>query len=535
MLTIRKLAKSFAGTPLFEEVSLTLNYGEQVALVGPNGSGKTTLFSLILGDDVADSGEIIRDEWTTVGYLPQEGEALGEETVLEVATGRAGTIPTLEKTLRQLEEKGQCECIEYYEAQAKFDALNDPQFDAKAKKMLHGLGFSEEQFERPASDLSGGWVMRAHLARLLAMQPDLLMLDEPTNHLDLSALLWFQEHLKSQSCAVLLISHDRQFMDEIADKVFEFSDKKLFSWKGNYSAYEVQKKEAFVRESAAYKNQQKEINEIKDFVSRFRNVSSKSAQAQSRLKALEKMEILKKPIPPRKPYPFRFPEPLRGGQRSIALENIHMAYGENKIYEGLGFEVQRGDRTALIGPNGAGKSTLLKILAGEVAFQQGVRTEGHNCRLGYFSQHRSKTLDPNNTVLDEVLAASSEMRDDEARGLLGCFMFRGEEIYKKTNVLSGGEKSRLNLLKFLVNPPNLLLMDEPTTHLDLLTIESLILALERYEGTLLFISHDVYFIRRLATKILHVKHGRLTLYAGDYDYFLEKTHSEENDRAAITA
>ena len=192
MLTIRKLAKSFAGTPLFEEVSLTLNYGEQVALVGPNGSGKTTLFSLILGDDVADSGEIIRDEWTTVGYLPQEGEALGEETVLEVATGRAGTIPALEKTLRQLEEKGQCECIEYYEAQAKFDALNDPQFDAKAKKMLHGLGFSEEQFERPASDLSGGWVMRAHLARLLAMQPDLLMLDEPTNHLDLSAFCGFR-------------------------------------------------------------------------------------------------------------------------------------------------------------------------------------------------------------------------------------------------------------------------------------------------------------------------------------------------------
>ena len=535
MLAIRKVAKAFAGTPLFEDVSMTMNYGERVALVGPNGSGKTTLFSLILGQDTADAGEINRDEWTTVGYLPQESEALGDETVLEVTTGRVGTIPSLEATLRRLEEAGTCDCIEYYEAQAKFDALNDPQFEAKAKKMLHGLGFLEEHFDRPASDLSGGWVMRAHLARLLAMQPDLLMLDEPTNHLDLSALLWFQEYLKTQSCAVLLISHDRQFMDSIVQKVFEFSNKRLLSWKGNYSEYEIQKKEAFIRDSAAYKNQQKEVSVIKDFVSRFRNVTSKAAQAQSRLKALEKMVMLEKPLPPRKPYPFRFPAPLRGGQRSIALENIYMAYGDNKVYEGLDFEVQRGDRTVLIGPNGAGKSTLLKILAGEVKFQKGVRTEGHNCKLGYFSQHRSKTLDPNNSVLDEVLDSSPDIREDEARGILGSFMFRKEEIYKKTGVLSGGEKSRLNLLKFLVNPPNLLLMDEPTTHLDILTVESLIIALERYEGSLLFISHDVYFIRRLATKVLHVNKGTVTSYAGDYDYFLEKTNSKGNERAAITA
>ncbi|XOV73130.1 MAG: ABC-F family ATP-binding cassette domain-containing protein [Verrucomicrobiota bacterium] len=535
MLTIRNLAKAFSGTPLFEDVSMTINYGDRVALVGPNGSGKTTLFSLILGEDTADSGEINRDEWTTVGYLPQEGEALGNETVLEVATGRAGAIPELEEKLRKLEEAGTCECIEYYETQAKFDALNDPQFEAKAKKMLHGLGFSEDHFTRPAAELSGGWVMRAHLARLLAMEPDLLMLDEPTNHLDLSALLWFQNHLKNQQCAVLLISHDRQFMDDIVQKVFEFSDKKLLAWKGNYSEYEVQKQEAFVRDSAAYKNQQKEIAEIKDFVSKFRNVSSKAAQAQSRLKMLDKMVMLKKPVPPRKPYPFRFPSPVRGGQRSISLEGIHMAYGDNKVYEGLDLDVQRGDRTVLVGPNGAGKSTLLKILAGELKFQKGKRTEGHNCRLGYFSQHRAASLDPNNTVIDEVMKAAPEIREDEARGILGSFMFRKEEIYKKTTVLSGGEKSRLNLVKFLVDPPNLLLMDEPTTHLDILTVESLIIALERYEGSLVFISHDVHFIRKLATKVLHVNKGTVTSYAGDYDYFLEKTNSEGNERAAITA
>ncbi len=535
MLTIRSIAKSFAGTPLFEGVSLTINYGEQVALVGPNGSGKTTLFSLILGNETADSGEIARDEWTTVGYLPQESEAIGDETVLEVATGRAGTIPALEATLGKLEKAGNCECIEYYEAQAKFDALNDPQFEAKAKKMLHGLGFSDEPLERPANELSGGWVMRAHLARLLAMEPDLLMLDEPTNHLDLSALLWFQDYLKNQSCAVLLISHDRQFMDSIVEKVFEISNKELLSWKGNYSEFEVQKREAFERASAAYKNQQKEVSAIKEFVSRFRNVSSKAAQAQSRLKMLDKMEMLEKPIPPRKPYPFRFPSPVRGGQRAISLENIHMAYGNNKIYEGLDLEVHRGERTVLVGPNGAGKSTLLKILANEVEFQEGTRTEGHNCRLGYFSQHRSAALDPENTVLEEVLEASPDIREEEARGILGSFMFRKEGIFKKTSVLSGGEKSRLNLVKFLVNPPNLLLMDEPTTHLDILTVDSLIIALERYEGSLVFISHDVHFIRKLATKVLHVNQGTVTPYAGNYDYFLEKTNSQANERAAITS
>ena len=535
MLTIRNLAKVFGGRTLFEGASMTVNYGDRIALVGPNGAGKTTLFSLILGDQQADEGEIERDEWTTVGFLPQESAALDNETVLEVATGRAGEIEGLEKKLRALEEAGTCECIEYYEAQAKFDSLNDPQFEAKAKKMLAGLGFQQGHFDRPAKELSGGWIMRAHLARLLAMEPDLLMLDEPTNHLDLSSLLWFQNYLKNQSCALLLISHDRQFMDEIVEQVFEISRKRLVPWTGSYSDYEKQKREKFERDSAAYKNQQKQISEIKDFVNRFRQVASKAAQAQSRLKQLEKMDMLEKPDAPKKPFRFQFPQPERGGQRAIALEGVHMAYGDLKVYEGLDIEFQRGERTVLVGPNGAGKSTLLKILADEVPYQQGERIEGHNCRLGYFSQHRSETLDPENNVLDEVLKVAPDIREEEARGILGSFMFRKEEIFKKTEVLSGGEKSRLNLVKFLVNPPNLLLMDEPTTHLDILTVESLIIALERYEGTLVFISHDVYFIRRLANRVLHVNNGTVTPYAGDYDYFLEKTDSQENARAAITA
>ncbi len=535
MLTIRNLAKVFGGRTLFEGASMTVNYGDRVALVGPNGAGKTTLFSIILGEQQADEGEIARDEWTTVGFLPQESEPLDQETVLEVATGRAGELERLDKRLRELEAAGTCDCIVYYEAQAKFDSLNDPQFEAKAKKMLAGLGFQQEHFDRPANEMSGGWIMRAHLARLLAMEPDLLMLDEPTNHLDLASLLWFQDYLKNQSCALLLISHDRQFMDELVEQVFEISHKKLIPWKGNYSNYEKLKREKFERDSAAYKNQQKEISEIKDFVNRFRQVASKAAQAQSRLKQLEKMDVLEKPDAPKKPFRFQFPQPERGGQRAIALEGIHMAYGKHKIYEGVDVEFQRGERTVLVGPNGAGKSTLMKILAGELEFQKGERIEGHNCRLGYFSQHRAATLKPENTVLDEVLEAAGDIREEEARGILGSFMFRKEEIFKKTQVLSGGEKSRLNLVKFLVNPPNLLLMDEPTTHLDILTVESLIIALERYEGTLVFISHDVYFIRRLANRVLHVRDGALTSYAGDYDYFLEKTGSQENERGAITA
>jgi len=536
MLTIRNLGKSFGGQALFTGASMQINYGERVVLVGPNGSGKTTIFSIVMRTDEPDEGEVERDEWTTIGFLPQEGETVGDEKVIEIATGRAGEIARLEKTLRELEKAGTVNVPEYYEAQGKYDALNDPGFEAKAKKILSGLGYKETDYERPAKELSGGWIMRAHLARILVMEPDLLMLDEPTNHLDLHALLWLQNYLRNFSGAILMISHDRQFMDEIAKKVYEISDNKLLSYTGNYTDYERQRQDNFEVQSASYKNQQKEIKGLQDFADRFRSVGSKAAQAQSKLKQIERMELIEKPKMPRKPFRFQFPQPVRGGQRSITLEGIHMAYGDNKIYEGIDLLVERGERTVLVGPNGAGKSTLLKILADEVPFQQGERKIGHNAVIGYFSQHRSATLDPNNTVLDEVmLSGGATIREDEARGVLGSFMFRKEEIFKKTEVLSGGEKSRLNLVKFLVNPPNILLMDEPTTHLDILTVESLIIALERFEGTLVFISHDVHFIRKLATKVLHINNGQVTPYTGGYDYYLEKSGAEGDGRAALTA
>jgi ATP-binding cassette, subfamily F, member 3 len=535
MLTIKGLSKSFNGQLLFSDANMQVNKGDRVALVGQNGTGKSTIFSIILNKEEIDSGTARREEWTTVGFLPQESEPAGDETVMEVATGRAGEIAVLEKRLQELEEEGLYSEPEYFETQAKYDILNDPGLEAKVKKMLRGLGYRESDFNRPVREMSGGWIMRAHLARLLAMEPDLLMLDEPTNHLDLQSLLWFQEYLKGYPGAILMISHDREFMDSIVTKVYQIAHQRMTSYKGNYSDFLRLEEENFQRQSAAFKNQQKEIKAIEDFAKRFLSVASKAAQAQSKLKQLEKLERLEKPKASKKPFRFQIPEPERSGQRVISLEDIHMAYGEHVIYEGLNLTVERGERTVLVGPNGSGKSTLLKILAGVLAFQDGERRLGHNARIGYFSQHRSENLDPNKTVLEEVLAAAPEIKEDEARGILGSFLFKKESVFKKTTVLSGGEKSRLNLVKFLVNPPNLLLMDEPTTHLDILSVESLILALENYGGTLVFISHDVHFIKKLATKVLHIVDGNVSTYPGGYDYYLEKTGGLLNEREALTA
>ena len=470
-----------------------------------------------------------------LGYLPQEGEAVGAETALDIATGRAGEIPALEARLAELEKAGLVEGADYLEAHAKHEALCSPHVEARARKMLKGLGYRDIDFERPARELSGGWVMRAHLARLLVMEPDLLLLDEPTNHLDLLSLLWLQKYLQTYSGAVLLISHDLEFMDALVEKVFEISNRRIVSYAGNFSDAMRQREANYEQQVGAWKNQQKEIAALQEFADRFRSVSSKAAQAQSKLKQIERMEKIERPEPPKKPFRFRIPQPPRGGQQAMSLKDVHMSYGTHPVYVGLNLLVERGERTALVGPNGAGKSTLLKIMADVVPIQKGVCQAGHNSKIGYFSQHRSATLNPAHSVIEEVLASNGTLREEDARSMLGSFLFKRDDIHKKTAVLSGGEKTRLNLIKFLVDPPNLLLMDEPTTHLDILTVESLVLALEAYEGTLLFISHDVHFIRKLANRILHINAGTVTSYSGDYDYFLEKSGLLGSERFALTA
>lgn len=535
MLSIRKVTKSFNNRALFKDADMTVNYGERVALVGPNGAGKSTLFSLILKADTPDSGDVERDEWTTVGYLRQESEPTGNESILDVATGKAGELERLETLLREMEAKGDVSSPEYNEAHAKHDALHNPQAEAKAKKILRGFGFKESEEHKPAREFSGGWVMRAHLAQLLVVEPDLLLLDEPTNHLDLMSLLWFRNYLKNYPGALLLISHDRDFMDELINKVYEIDESKLTAYTGNYSDHLKQREENWERAMQSYKNQQREIEQMQEFVDRFRSVASKASQAQSREKQIAKMDKLDKPRPLRKAFRFNFPQPQRSGQRVISLQGIHQAYGEKKVYENLDLDIERGERTVLIGPNGSGKSTLLKLLAGVIPFQKGERRLGTNAKLGYFSQHRGDTLDPDKSILDEVKDCAPLLRDDDIRAILGSFLFKKEDVFKKCRVLSGGEKSRVNLVKFLVDPPNILLMDEPTTHLDIWSIEGLILALQRFEGTLVFISHDVHFIKTIATKVIHINTGKLTSYVGDYDYYLEKTGAEENARAAVVA
>jgi ATP-binding cassette subfamily F protein 3 len=535
MLTLHQVEKGFGGRILFSDVNLQINARDRVGLVGPNGAGKSTLFSLILGEDTPDSGSITLDRRCTLGFLPQESTPTGDETVLQVATSVSPEFTRLRALLSAHEAAGTLDAPDYADAQARFDELGGYHLEPKAKRILRGLAFRESDFERPLRELSGGWVMRAHLARLLVMQPDLLMLDEPTNHLDLHSLQWFQNYLKGYEGAILMISHDREFLNALTDSILHIFHGKVHRYRGNYDAFLRQKAQREEQAWAAYRAQQTEIKKIEEFISRFRAKATKAAQVQSRIKQLEKMERLQPPSPPEATVHLRFPQPRKTGLKVVNLTGIHQAYGRNKVYENMEFAAERGDRVVLVGPNGAGKSTLLKILAGEVEFQQGERKLGLNVDVAYFAQYRSLMLDGSRSVLEEALSTPGrQASEQEVRTLLGCFLFRGDDVHKSVGVLSGGEKGRLALVKILLNPPNLLLMDEPTTHLDMPSIDALTQALKQYEGTLVFISHDVYFIRNIAEKVLHIDAGKLTWYAGGYDYYLEKSGAV-SERAALTA
>ncbi len=530
MLTISQVTKAFAGRTLFEEASLQVNRGDRVGLVGPNGAGKSTLFSLILGEASPDAGQVSSEKSATIGFLPQESAPVGDETVLELATATSPELKEAQRIMKATPEDSE----EHHEAMHTFDEHGGWQIEVKAKRILHGLAFREADFERKARTLSGGWVMRAHLARLLAMEPDLLLLDEPTNHLDLESLVWFQEYLKNYPGAILMISHDREFLNQLVGSIIEIAHKRLQRYRGNWDAYVEQRAAREEQQLAAYKNQQKEIASLQLFADRFRAKASKASQAQSKLKQIDRMEKIEAPVAREKTVHFHFPQPPRSGHRVIKLENVDHAYDDLVVYRGLDFEAERGQRTVLVGPNGSGKSTLLKLLGGSLEVQSGTRDLGHNVKVGYFSQYRVEMLQPMMTVLDTARDMPNPVSEQVARTVLGSFLFRGDDVFKTTAVLSGGEKTRLALVKLLLDPPNLLLMDEPTTHLDVGSIDALVGALEQYEGTLIFISHDVYFIRAVAKSVLHISAGQLTPYAGDYDYYLEKSRAT-SARAALTS
>jgi ATP-binding cassette subfamily F protein 3 len=519
---------------LFEDVSLQVNRGDRIGLVGPNGAGKSTLFSLLLRDASPDSGTIAIEKNATIGFLPQETAAAGDETVLELALAVSPELVHAQKVIKHHESGNGSDDAAYHNALHVFDEHGGWELEPKAKRVLAGLAFREADFDRPARALSGGWIMRAHLARLLVMQPDLLLLDEPTNHLDLESLQWFQEYLRNYPGAIVMISHDREFLNQLVGSIIEIAHSKLVRYRGDWDSYVEQKAAREGQQLSAYKNQQKEIAALQLFADRFRAKASKASQAQSKLKQIDRMKKIAAPTARGKTVKFHFPQPVRSGLRVITLKDVDHAYGDLVVYRGMQFHAERGQRTVLVGPNGAGKSTFLKLVAGVLPLQHGVRELGHNARAGYFSQNRIDVLNPKHTVLESALDAPNPVSEQTARTVLGSFLFRGDDVFKSVAVLSGGEKSRLALVKLLLDPPNLLLMDEPTTHLDVGSIDALLGALKQYHGTLIFISHDVHFIRAIATSVLHINSGLLTSYPGDYDYYLDKSKAA-SARTALTA
>ena len=516
MLTIANLSKSYGPRTLFAEVSLNIARTDRLGLVGANGAGKSTLFNIILGKDQPDEGLIEWERGANFGFLPQESAPVGDETILQIATSGG-----------------------------KLEPENDDDWDIdytlepRAKKILAGLGFRESDHEKLAKTFSGGWVMRAHLARLLVSEPTLLLLDEPTNHLDLEALLWFQDYLTRYPGGLVVISHDRAFLNALCTGTIELRAQRLHCYNGNYDDFILERVARKDRQQAMFKNQQREIAHLQTFVDRFGAKASMASRAKSKEKQIARLEevAIDEPEDDLKKIQFRFPQPPRSGLKVMKLEHVQQSYGEHVVYKDLNFECERGQRTVLVGPNGAGKSTLLKILAGVIPINSGLREEGGNVITGYFAQNRVDNLNPKLTVLENVMelrTTENGLTEQQARGMLGTFLFRKDDVNKRVSVLSGGEKSRLALVKLMINPPNFLLMDEPTTHLDIMSIDALIAALKTYEGTLYFVSHDVHFIREIAKTVLHVHSGRLTNYAGDYAYYLEKSKSG-NERAALTA
>ena len=539
MIHIQNLAKQFGEKILFSDLSWHITPGERIGLVGPNGAGKTTLLRILAGEMSPDGGLITRAKRLRVGVLEQEVDPFGSESVLEEALDAFSEVRAMGHELRDVQA-----ALEVHTAGAQHDALlarlghlqesfeglDGYAIEGKAKKVLAGLGFSNADMQRPAREFSGGYMMRIALARLLLQKPDLMMLDEPTNHLDLESLQWFESFLEGYEGTVVVISHDRWFLNRAVNHIAELANGKVTVYTGNYDAYLEQRAERREQTEKSAKQQQKEIAEVERFIERFRSKASKAKAVQSRVRALEKIERVEVVGEARMMGGFNFPQPPRSGRVVMDLQGIVKRYGELTVYSGLDMVLEREDRVALVGPNGAGKSTMLKVLAGRLPFDAGTRTVGHNVTVQYFAQHQIEQLDPSKTVLGEMEAISDYDTAPLLRGLLGQFLFSGRDVDKPVAVLSGGEKSRLALAKMLLRPANLLLLDEPTNHLDVAAREALEAALRRFTGTICFISHDRYFIHAVATKVVEVGGGVAEEYPGGYDYYLWKKAELEAER-----
>jgi ATP-binding cassette, subfamily F, member 3 len=510
---------------------------DRIGLVGSNGSGKTTILKVITGLVQADSGTLSKAHFVTVGYLPQEGVTVSGRTLYKEAESAFEDVLEVQRELDEAqsnltrlnpESEEHAETLEIYgELQHKLEDLDAFRMKSKVERVLMGLGFSVKDLERMTEEFSGGWQMRLELAKLLLREPSILLLDEPTNHLDLETLQWLEEYLRSYNGSVVLVSHDRAFLDSLTSRTFALSMGKMEQYAGNYSYYELESGKRRELKLQSIKNQQQRIKETQEFIDRFRYKASKARQVQSRVKQLEKTEIIE--IEPEESgIRFDFPKPPSSGRIVLELKDLAKSYGPIEVFESLDYKVERGDRIAVVGPNGAGKSTLSRILAGVESFNGGQRILGHNVTLSYFAQHQAEELDPAMDVLDTIdEIAEGEIRK-KLRTLLGSFLFHDDDVFKKVSVLSGGEKSRLALAKMLLKPANVLILDEPTNHLDMKSKKVLQDALSRYEGTFLIVSHDRAFLEPIVNKVIEVGNGSVRTFIGSISDYIAKKRQEKD-------
>ena len=554
MLQLKNVNKQFADQVVLGNVDWHVRPTDRVGLCGENGAGKTTLLRLLAGQSEVDAGKVQLARGTTVGYLPQEGlEHTGRDLFTEVRSALTELL-SVESELQSLENKISRETMQadlerYSELQEIFRQRGGYTMQADIGRVLKGLGFAEDDWTRPCEHFSGGWQMRIALAKLLLQKPNLLLLDEPTNHLDLPARDWLEGYLAAYPHAVILVSHDRFFLDQVVTRIVEIWHAKLTDYPGNYSRYLMAREERVSALREAKARQDEEIARTEAFINKFRFNANKAALVQSRVKQLEKVERIQLP-PERKKIGFSFPAPPKGGKLSVRLEKVSHGYGDLAVLEGVSLAVERGERIALVGANGAGKSTMMRLLAGVEEPREGAREEGHNMVMAYFAQDQARTLDPQLSVLEQITRAAPFEMVPQVRNLLGAFLFHGDDVHKRVSVLSGGERNRLALAILLLRPANLLLLDEPTNHLDIASKEVLLQALKGYKGTLVFVSHDRYFVDALANRVVEVAARRATSYLGNYEDFLqsksgegdlshstlrvEKIHTEESTQSGKT-
>ena len=528
MIQLTALHKAFGARVLFDAVTWQVDSGERVGLCGPNGAGKTTLLRMMTGLDEPDSGTITRSADLTVGFLPQDGLTHKGRTLFEEASTSFQDLLNLQNEMRRLETRlgdAQVEAAEhermltrYSEVQEIFHHQRGYDIEARVTAVLHGLGFTSSDFERPTETFSGGWQMRVALAKLLLRRPELLLMDEPTNHLDLEARNWLEDFLVGYPHAVVLVSHDRFFLDRVVTAIAEVSLRSLSTHPGTYSAYLVEREARLERLREQKRRQDEEVARIQAFINRFRYQATKAAQVQSRVKMLEKITPVEVP-PERKRVHFTFPTSVKSGRTVLELQDVRKTYGPLTVFDGINVHIERGDRIALVGPNGAGKSTLMRMLSGAESADSGTRVEGTHVVMHYFAQDEATRLDGSLTVYETLSSGSPVHMVPFIRNILGGFLFEGDDVYKRVGVLSGGECTRLAVARMLLHPSNTLLLDEPTNHLDIDSTNVLLDALVDFGGTLVFVSHDRYFVDRLATKVLEIGHGRATLYPGPYEEF----------------